>query len=69
MEFVTQLWVYNSNKFMLGLPCPDVVKSHVWLFLLLLKMLTIGCSIIYFTFPKKFYEQSNLEQEYLLLNL
>ena len=54
MEFVTQLWVYDTNKFLLNLPCPDIFKNHVWGFLLLLKTFTIGGSIIYFT-PSSFH--------------
>ena len=62
MEFVTQLWVYNSNKFMLGLPCPDFVKSHIWLFLLMIKTTAIGFSVLYFTFPKTFYRHWEIEE-------
>ena len=56
MEFVAQLWVYDSHKFMLGFPCPNIIKSHLWGVLLLLKTFMIGGSIIYFTYATKLNE-------------
>ena len=58
--------MYDSSKFMLGFPCPDFIKSHLWGFLLLLKTFTIGGSIIYFTFAKNINEIEEPVSEHLL---
>ena len=62
--------MYDSSKFMLGFPCPDFIKSHLWGFLLLLKTFTIGGSIIYFTFAKNLneIEETVPEHHHLSLN-
>ena len=54
MEFVTQLWAYKSERFVLGVPCPELVKNHVWLLLILLKCLIVGCSVTHLSQPHIF---------------
>ena len=54
---------------MLGSPCPNIVKSHLWGFLLLLKTFTIGGSIIYFTFAQTAINQTDEDVAEHFLNL
>ena len=56
MEFVTQLWAYKSDRFLLGIHCPELLKNHVWLLLILLKTVLVGCSITHLTRPDMFAE-------------
>ena len=56
MEFVIQLWAYYSERFFLGLNCPEVIKNHVWLALMLIKTTLVGCSITLLTKPNFFYD-------------
>ena len=54
MEFVTQLWALKSERFLLGVPCAEVVKNHIWLLLILLKTAIVGCSLAHLTNPEVF---------------
>lgn len=54
MEFVTQLWCYKSKRFFLGIECPELIKNHVWLFLIIFKMIIVGCSLTHLTQPDIF---------------
>ena len=45
MEFVTQLWAYKSDRFLLGVRCPEFFKNHIWILLIILKLLLVGCSL------------------------
>ena len=54
MEFVTQLWTYKSNQFLLGIHCPELCKNHSWLVLIVLKMFLIGCSAMHQIQPDYF---------------
>ena len=54
MEFVTQLWAYKSERFVLGVRCAEFVKNHVWLLLILLKTAIVGCSLAHLMNPDVF---------------
>ena len=54
MEFVTQLWAFKSEEFYLGLHCPELLKNHVWLLLILFKTAIVGCSISHHLYPEMF---------------
>ena len=54
MEFVTQLWCYKSKQFFLGVQCPELVKNHVWLLLIVFKTVLVGCSFTHLTQPDYF---------------
>lgn len=54
MELVTQLWAYKSDKFFLGINCPELVKNHIWLPLIILKVLIVGCSVTHLSQPHIF---------------
>ena len=71
MEFVCQLWAYKSEKFILGVPCPNFLKTHVWLLLILFKAFLVGSSIVLFSHPD-LYKQSfvgSYEQRRIMNNL
>lgn len=54
MEFVTQLWAYKSDRFLLGVECPEIFKNHVWLLLIVAKTALVGCSVMHLTQPDIF---------------
>lgn len=54
MEFVTQLWAFKSDRFLLGVKCPELLKNHVWLLLILLKTALVGCSVTHLSQPELF---------------
>ena len=54
MEFVTQLWAYKSERFLLGVACPELVKNHVWLLLAVFKTTIVGCSFMHLAQPDLF---------------
>lgn len=54
MELVTQLWAYKSDRFLLGVSCPEVIKNHIWLPLILLKVIIVGCSVTHLQQPHIF---------------
>lgn len=54
MEFVTQLWAYKSDRFLLGVECPEIIKNHIWLLLIVAKTALVGCSVMHLTQPDLF---------------
>ena len=54
MELVTQLWAYKSDKFLLGIRCPEILKNHVWLVLIVAKTAIVGLSVAHLTQPQIF---------------
>lgn len=47
---------------MLGVPCPELLKNHIWLPLILFKVLAVGCSVAHMSLPhvfKPYFEHLN----------
>lgn len=54
MEFVTQLWAYKSERFLLGVECPELLKNHIWLLLIVVKTTLVGFSLMHLVQPDMF---------------
>ena len=51
MELATQLWAYKSDRFLLGIRCPEILKNHVWLILIAIKTAIVGLSVAHLSQP------------------
>ena len=54
MELVSQLWAYKSDRFLLGIRCPEILKNHVWLVLIVAKTAIVGLSMAHLSQPQMF---------------